>query len=170
MCYNQTMLRFWWLGLVLMFSPVLACGSQLPPDLYVKAVQYARAFQIDPNLLVAIVWVESRFCPEALGSHGEIGLGQILPSTAEALGVNPAWLWNVDWNLWAAAKHLRDLWNTFHNMKLVIEAYNAGAGAVEEGTIPLSTEQYYINVNYVYEYLEAHQSVLAAWLGQVASR
>ena len=57
---------------------------------YAKAmVEIARANDISPHLLEAVVWQESRWNPGAISRAGAIGLAQLMPGTARDLGVDP---------------------------------------------------------------------------------
>ena len=71
---------------------------------------------------------ESGGNPNALSSAGAIGLMQLMPGTAAALGVNPT---NPQQNLLGGAKYLASLDKEFKNWQLALAAYNAGPGTVE---------------------------------------
>jgi soluble lytic murein transglycosylase-like protein len=112
------------------------------PELWLKVQKYSKAFGLDPHLVYSLVWRESRFCPDALGAKGEIGLGQVMPSTARFLGIPPQYLWDPDWNLYATAKYLRYLYDRYRDWEKALAAYNAGPGRVDRGGIPQSTQTY----------------------------
>ncbi|MCY0899163.1 MAG: lytic transglycosylase domain-containing protein [Firmicutes bacterium] len=103
----------------------------------------AAATGLSPALLTAVASVESGLNPNAVSAAGAIGLMQLMPTTAEALGVNPDNTWQ---NALGGAEYLKTLLNQFgHNLSLALAAYNAGPGAVEAyGGIPpyAQTEQY----------------------------
>lgn len=107
-----------------------------------KAERWAKGFGLDPKLLYAVVWRESRLCSQVVGSKGEIGLGQIMPSTALALGVHPSYLYDPDWNLYTSAKYLRYLYFRLRDWEKVLMAYNAGIGRVTSGNIPPASVTY----------------------------
>jgi soluble lytic murein transglycosylase-like protein len=131
-------------------SVSLACGY-VPKDLWEKTWKHARAWGIDPYFLAALVWVESRYCPHAVGRAGEVGLGQFMPGTWQAATGAPLhWRRDPDWALWATAKHLRTLWETHRDWRKVLWAYNAGSGAVFSGKVPASTKVYAERVLAVY--------------------
>jgi soluble lytic murein transglycosylase-like protein len=129
--------------LALVLSPALACGY-IPQDLWGRTWRYAQAWGLDPYLVAAVVWVESRYCPGAVGKAGEVGLGQFMPGTwRRTTGAPPEWRSHPDWALWATAKHLRELYYaTGGDWYKALAAYNAGLGAVRVGAIPASTHRY----------------------------
>lgn len=135
-----------------------ACGY-IPKSTYDKAVQTARAFGIPHNLFIALIWVESRFCENARGRAGEVGLGQVLPTTARSIEIPPHYLSHPDWNLYASAKYLRLMYERFRNWEKALIAYNAGPGRVNDP--PTSSRRYARNVLYVYEYLEKAERIRA---------
>ncbi len=100
---------------------------------------------LDPELFVRLIQTESNFDPNARGAAGEIGLGQILPTT----NANPGYgvksaidlLDPVD-NLVFAADYLKAMINEFGDISKGVAAYNTGAGNVSKGIIPKSTQQY----------------------------
>lgn len=147
------------LAVLVLVSWGLACG-RIPSDLGGWAAYYARGYGLDPDLLVALVWVESRFCPEAISPKGAVGLGQIMPATGQAIGISRERLSHPQWNLWGAAKHLRQLWDSFGSWPLALAAYNAGSGAVRKyGGIPpyKETQKYVRDVLWVYQWLKRNK-------------
>lgn len=89
---------------------------------------------IDPRLLAALVWQESGFNASAVSGSGAIGLAQLMPATAEGLGVDP---WNAAENLAGGARYLAWTIAEFGSVDLGLAAYNAGPGRVREaGGIP----------------------------------
>jgi hypothetical protein len=112
-------------------SPSFSLPSD--PDLRTLIHRVAHHYGHDPQLLNAIIHVESRFNPEAVSPKGAIGLMQVMPATARRMGVDdPARaLLDPGTNLRAGARYLRLLWDMFAGQpELAIAAYNAGEGAV----------------------------------------
>jgi len=86
---------------------------------------------VEPELVHALIEVESAYRPHAVSPKGAIGLMQLLPETAQRYGVSN--LVNVADNLKAGTRHLRTLLDTFGDrLDLVLAAYNAGEGAVRK--------------------------------------
>ncbi len=86
-----------------------------------------------PELVRAVIVVESAFNPRAVSKRGAQGLMQLQPSTARRYGVSDAF--DPEQNITAGAHYLRDLLARFGNdLELTLAAYNAGEGAVERAT------------------------------------
>jgi soluble lytic murein transglycosylase-like protein len=101
---------------------------------------------IDPALLKGLVSQESGFDPNARSGAGAVGLTQLMPGTAAALGVtNPL---DPAQSLQGGAKYLRQQLDRFGgDARLALAAYNAGPGAVARygGVPPYSETQNYVN-------------------------
>lgn len=105
-------------------------------DLAALIVAAARRHHLDPELVRAVVSVESGFRPDAVSPKGAQGLMQLMPATARSLGVKDAFdpADNVD----GGVRHLRALIDRYDgDVKRALAAYNAGEGAVaRHGGIP----------------------------------
>lgn len=100
---------------------------------------------VDVALLRAVIHAESAFNPMALSNKGAQGLMQLMPSTADDLGVNDAF--DVAQNISGGAKYLAQLLKDFNgNTQLATAAYNAGEGAVQKygGVPPYDATQVYV--------------------------
>jgi soluble lytic murein transglycosylase-like protein len=101
---------------------------------------------IDPALLKGLVSQESGFDPNARSGAGALGLTQLMPGTAAALGVtNPL---DPAQSLQGGAKYLRQQLDRFGgDEKLALAAYNAGPGAVARfgGVPPYRETQNYVS-------------------------
>jgi soluble lytic murein transglycosylase-like protein len=107
--------------------------------------QAARANNIDPALLTAVVNHESGGNPDARSGAGAMGLCQLMPGTAAGLGVTDPW--DPIQNLNGGAKLLRQNLDANNgNVALALAAYSAGQGAVNKyhGIPPYSETQNYV--------------------------
>jgi soluble lytic murein transglycosylase-like protein len=86
-------------------------------------VSAAEAAGIDPNWALAVAQNESGFNQNAIGSSGEIGVFQLMPTTARDLGVDPT---NLQQNINGGVAYLAQQYNTFGDMATATAAYNAG--------------------------------------------
>ncbi|MEQ1776241.1 MAG: lytic transglycosylase domain-containing protein [Burkholderiales bacterium] len=93
--------------------------------------QVAQEYSLDVSLLHAIITVESGYNPQAKSPAGAIGLMQLMPGTAQKYGVRN--IWDPLENLQGGARYLRFLQAMFPDkLDLVLAAYNAGEGAVQQ--------------------------------------
>ena len=89
--------------------------------------QAARFHRLDPTLLKAVAWQESRGQMRAISPKGARGVMQLMPSTANELGVDPRVMSD---NIRGGALYLRRQLDRFGSVPLALAAYNAGPGAV----------------------------------------
>ncbi|SFI06445.1 Transglycosylase SLT domain-containing protein [Selenomonas ruminantium] len=105
----------------------------------------ARKYNVDPKLVSAVAEVESGGDQDAASSAGAVGVMQLMPDTAAALGVNP---YDKKSNIEGGAKYLRQMLDAFDgDVRRAVAAYNAGPQAVKDygGVPPYQETQNYVN-------------------------
>jgi len=100
-----------------------------PQEIDAAIDQAASRHNVDPNLVRAVIKVESNFNPNAVSRKGAMGLMQLMPQTARQLKVaNP---FDPQQNVDAGVRHLKQLMESYGgDVRLTLAAYNAGQGAV----------------------------------------
>jgi soluble lytic murein transglycosylase-like protein len=122
----------------------------------------ASRHKVDPALVKAIIKAESGYNPKAVSKKGAMGLMQLMPRTAEALGVEDEDIFNPENNINAGVKHLKKLLIQFKgNVRLAVAAYNAGTKTVREynDIPPYEATRHYVNK--VLEYYQYYKKQLA---------
>jgi soluble lytic murein transglycosylase-like protein len=105
----------------------------------------ARRHGIPEDLFLRLVQQESGWNPEAVSHAGAIGLAQLMPGTAELLGVDPH---DPTQNLEAGARYLAMQYRAFRRWDHALAAYNAGPEAVRQhgGIPPYAETQDYVRI------------------------
>jgi len=112
--------------------------------------EHARLNSVRPDLVRAVMQVESAFNPRARSPKGALGLMQLMPATLQQYNVaNP---FDPEQNVRAGVAYLRELLDRYqNNEQLALAAYNAGPGAVDRHgqTIPpyRETQNYVSQIN-----------------------
>jgi soluble lytic murein transglycosylase-like protein len=117
---------------------------RLHPTLDAYVTEAATKYGVDPILVRAVAWQESRFRGSAVSPKGAIGVMQLMPGTASWLGVNPH---NPRDNIFGGVAYLSTLLDRFGgDVRLALAAYNAGPEAVarHRGIPPYRETQNYV--------------------------
>ena len=144
-------------------TPQVARDKSAPYDASINT--HAERIGVAADLVRAVIQVESAFNPAAVSNKGAMGLMQLMPATAQELGVkNP---FDPDQNIRGGVTYLKQLLNRYDNkVELALAAYNAGIGNVEKyGDVPPFKEtRNYVNKitkaappvpkNVIYKYIE----------------
>ena len=132
--------------------PLVVPVPRLPSPLEL-ADAAADKYGLPRVLLRSMMATESDFQPQAVSPKGAIGLMQLMPSTAQYLGVDP---YDPAQNVDAAARYLRDLLDKYHGgLRHALAAYNAGPAVVDKyNGIPPFRE----TINYIYRIEKAYKA------------
>ena len=128
-------------------------GHQASPEEIDQSIVMAAArHNVDPNLVRAVVKVESNFNSNAVSRKGAMGLMQLMPKTARELRVkNP---FDPQQNVDAGVRHLKYLLENYNgDVNLTLAAYNAGEGAVRRSAgVPhySETQDYVRKITHLY--------------------
>jgi hypothetical protein len=137
----------------------------VPPDIADLVLTLAPQYDLDPDLVLAVIAVESAFQRDAVSPRRALGLMQLVPETAARFGVERAF--DPEQNIRGGMSYLRWLKNYFAgDLVLVLAAYNAGEGAVERfgGVPPFAETQAYIEkIRGIYDAVGPSLAVRGAW-------
>jgi soluble lytic murein transglycosylase-like protein len=135
--------------------PLAAHALPRPVPAYLAEIitEAAKQHGVDPNLVAAMAFKESRFNPTAVSRIGAEGIMQLKPKTARYLGVKDSF--DPKQNVFGGAKYLRKMLDRFDgNIDLALAGYNAGPERVaKEG--PNATAEATEYVATVKRYYEA---------------
>jgi soluble lytic murein transglycosylase-like protein len=119
-------------------------------------LEAAARYQVEPEIIKAIIMAESGYNPKAVSKVGARGLMQLMPRTAKFLGVEDSF--KPDHNIDAGVRYFKQLLDQFNGkIKLALAAYNAGVDSVRKygGIPPFKATHIYIHK--VLTYYEAYQ-------------
>lgn len=108
-------------------------------------------YDIDPELIRAVIKAESNFNPRAVSHSGAQGLMQLMPSTARGLGVTDSF--DPEQNIMAGTRFLKQMLNRYGgDLNAALAAYNWGPGNVDKGmtSLPKETREYLVRVKGFY--------------------
>ena len=99
---------------------------------------HARNYRLEPELVAAVIYQESKFKPRARSSSGAVGLMQLRPETAHGIAVRTGGhafrtddLLDPEINVRYGSWYLRHLLDKYDDETLALAAYNAGQGNVD---------------------------------------
>ena len=119
-----------------------------PPDINDIIEHASKTHKVDPELIRSVIRAESDFDANATSSKGAMGLMQLMPDTAQDLGVKNCY--NPVENIMAGTRYLKSLLNRYDgNVELTLAAYNWGMGNVERhpDRLPKETRTYIARVS-----------------------
>jgi soluble lytic murein transglycosylase-like protein len=120
-------------------------SAKVPRHVDAAIHEAARLHGVDPRLVAAVARRESAFNENAVSSAGACGVMQLMPATAQYLGVTN--IFDPRENVSGGTRYLRKLLDTFNgDLDLALAAYNAGPGAVQKyrGVPPYRETQAYV--------------------------
>ena len=150
------------------------------PDWYLRAryplryehivVGHAENYRLDPALVAAVIYQESKFKPDARSQAGAIGLMQLLPDTAEGIAARTGGskfrvedLDDPEINVRYGSWYLRHLLDKYGSEEQALAAYNGGQGNEDRGVRYAETQHY---VDRVLELRGIYREAYASELGE----
>lgn len=125
--------------------PPSVSGRKAEHFYHMFIIQTANHYQIDPALIKAIIMAESGYNTKAVSKSGAKGLMQLMPETAQAMGVED--ILNPHQNITGGIQYFKQMVNRFNgDVSLALAAYNAGSRNVlnYKGIPPFKETRYYI--------------------------
>lgn len=119
---------------------------------------WAGVYDIDPDLLKAVGWVESRWRYDVVSHKGAIGIGQLMPATVRFVGrllgerLDP---WTPEQNIQMSARFLRYLLDETDDVDAALAAYYQGLGALRSQGMYRDTPRYVRTVQSARRYFTA---------------
>ena len=131
---------------------------------------HARNYDLDPALIAAVIYQESKFEADARSEAGAIGLMQLRPETARGIaertggsGFRVDDLYDPEINVRYGSWYLRHLLGKYGNEEWALAAYNGGQGNVDRGVVYPETRHY---VERVLELRTVYREAYASELGE----
>lgn len=149
-------------------SPATAANGKVPYEIIIHTA--GRALGVDPQLIKAVIYAESRFDSRAVSPKGAMGLMQLMPETARELGVRDPF--SPVQNIIGGTRYLGRQLKSFGDLRLALAAYNAGPASVVNGRVPniKETRDYVERVVLFYNYFRYADRHATGAGGRYASR
>ena len=162
------------LGYVLRTSPPWYERIRYPLHYSEYIRVHAKEHPLDPALMAAVIYQESKFRPSVESSSGAIGLMQVTPATARGIAIRTGGsafrtsdLYNAEINIRYGAWYLDNLFAKYHDERLVLAAYNAGQGNVDRWLAHGEDIQFAETRAYVSRVEHLKQVYATAWRSQL---
>jgi len=127
---------------------LLCTGQPASPTATQWADYYATLYRVPPDLVHAIIQVESGWQPHVISNKGAVGLMQLMPATAATFGVNNRF--EVEQNIRGGVAYLARLMKLFNgDLRLVTAAYFAGEDRILSAGLKYSNAEVFAYVNKV---------------------
>lgn len=129
---------------------------ELPEYLYFPIAaaiyQASESHGLEPRFLMALIWAESDYKPNARSTKGAYGLTQLMKGTAKdmakELNISYTNKYDMITNIYMGAYYYKKCFKTFGTKNMALKAYNAGPGNAHKGF--KETEKFVIDVNQKY--------------------
>jgi len=109
-------------------TPLSLAVSSSTDEIDSAVARAAQSTGLDPSLIRAVIQVESSFRTDAMSSCGAQGLMQLMPATADEMGVEDAF--DAYDNVMGGAGYLKKMLNRFGDIRIALAAYNTGQGRI----------------------------------------
>jgi len=139
-------------------DPFAIMESLSPWNSYIE--QYAGKYNIDPDLVRAIIYAESKGKPDVVSRRGALGLMQLMPVTMNSMGAgNP---FDPEQNIRAGIRYISWLikYHSDDDEKNLLWAWNAGPEKFNRGIIPDETKKFIVEVLSVKKSLKEKEAML----------
>jgi soluble lytic murein transglycosylase len=110
---------------------------------------HAENYRLDPALVAAVIYQESKFDPDARSAQGAVGLMQLLPETAQGIATRTGGtafevddLYDPELNVRYGSWYLRHLLDKYGSEERALTAYNGGQGNLDRGIVHDETRHY----------------------------
>lgn len=109
--------------------------------IYDAVNKYSNEYDVDPNLVLAVIKAESNFNPNVVSSAGAMGLMQLMPINCKEDGVSDPF--NIEENIRGGVKQLRGHIDRYNgDIEMALMGYNAGQGSVKRRGVTSAADLY----------------------------